>query len=45
MQHYDDRREDDLIDLGAVEVETKGTGNIPLDVQGGLQKNGGLSDD
>lgn len=45
MQRYDENREDDLIDLGAIAIETKGTGNIPLDVQGGLQKNGGLSDD
>lgn len=36
---------DDLIDLGAIEVETKGTGDVPLDIQGGLRLNAGLSDD
>lgn len=34
-----------LIDLGAIEVETKGTGDVPSDSQGGLRQNIGLSDE
>jgi len=36
---------DDLIDLGEVSVETKGTPGVPEDNQGGLILAAGLSDE
>lgn len=36
---------EDLIDLGAVTVETKGTPGVPEDNQGGLIQFAGLSDE
>jgi hypothetical protein len=44
MDRYNEQHDDDLIELGAVSVETKG----PIALQGdtvGLQGNAGLSDD
>ena len=45
MQRNEDRRNDDLIDLGAIAEETKGQGQVPFDLDGGLIKEPGLSDD
>ena len=36
---------EDLIDLGAASVETKGTVGIPEDQAGGLNPTGGLSNE
>lgn len=45
MQHTDEHRDDDLIDLGVASEETKGGQFVILDSQNSRSLAGGISDD
>jgi hypothetical protein len=45
MNHIEDDRDQDLIDLGAASVETKGVSNSPRIDTLGNHSMGGISDD